>query len=149
MYVAKPGVITQHVGVLFLNQILTVPAGGPSTSNATYTLPQDINLITTSSHMHQRATHFVSTTSTGQTLYQTTQWAEPMPMSFSPAMNLVAGTQISWSCSYNNDTGAPLTFGESAQTNVMCISISTFYPAQDVNNPVLVDRATKTTITMP
>ena len=36
-----------------------------------------------------------------------------------------------------NSTGQYLTFGESAVTNVMCISQSIFYPVQDIDNPVL------------
>jgi hypothetical protein len=137
--VTKPGVITQHVGVLFLNQaLLTVPATGqPSTSTSTFTLPQDINVLTSISHMHQRATSFTATTSTGQTLFQTTQWAEPPPKSYSPPALVTAGTKITWSCTYVNNTGQVLTFGESAATNVMCISISSFYPVQDVTNPVI------------
>jgi hypothetical protein len=36
-----------------------------------------------------------------------------------------------------NTTGQELTFGESAETNVMCISSNIFYPVTDVTNPVL------------
>jgi hypothetical protein len=139
MYVAKPGVITQHAGVLFLNQGLLVvpPTDQPSTSTSTFTLPQDVNVLSSGSHMHQRATAFTATASTGETLFQTDQWAEPMPKPYAPPLMLTAGTTISWSCTYVNDTGATLTFGESAQTNVMCISISTIYPVADVTNPVI------------
>ncbi len=142
MHVAKTGVITQHAGVIFLNQaLLTVPPtatmANPSTSSSTYTLPQDAYVMFSSSHMHKRATNFVSKASSGQTLFQTTQWAEPPPSTYTPPVHLTAGTNIQWSCSYYNDTGQTLTFGESASSNVMCISVSIFYPVQDVNNPVL------------
>jgi hypothetical protein len=142
MYVAKPGVVTQHAGVLFLNQLsLFVPPsdtpGSPYTSSMTYLLEQDVNILSTDSHMHQRATNFVATTSTGQTLYQTMQWNEPPPATFSPPLHLSSGTSITWSCSYVNDTGLPLVFGPSAQTNVMCISQSIFYPVNDVRHPVV------------
>ncbi|HZU81695.1 MAG TPA: hypothetical protein VE987_02210, partial [Polyangiaceae bacterium] len=139
MYVAKTGIVTQHAGVIFLNDaLLTVPATGqPSTATSTYTLPQDVYVMTSGSHMHQRATNFVATASTGQTLFQTTQWAEPPPATYSPPVHLTSGTSISWSCTYVNDTGQILTFGESAATNVMCISVSIFYPVQDITNPVI------------
>ena len=52
-------------------------------------------------------------------------------------MHLASGTTITWSCTYVNDTGSALTFGESAQTNVMCISEFIYYPVQNVANPVL------------
>ena len=142
MSVAKPGVITQHAGVLFLNQIsLSVPTGAtvmnPYTASSTYTLTQDVNILWSASHMHKRATNFVATTSTGQTLFQTTQWAEPPPQTYSPPLPLTSGTSITWACSYYNDTQQPLTFGESASSNVMCISSSVFYPVQDINNPII------------
>jgi hypothetical protein len=139
MYIAKPGIITQHAGVIFLNQgLLTVPpTGQPSTSSSTFTLPQDVNVLTSVSHMHQRATNFVASASTGQTLFQSTQWAEPPPMQYAPPVHLTAGTKVTWSCTYVNNTGQTLTFGESAATNVMCISVSTFYPVQDVAHPII------------
>jgi hypothetical protein len=142
MSVAKPGVVTQHAGVLFLNQIsLSVPASAtaanPYTASATAMLSQDVNILWSGSHMHQRATKFVATATSGQTLFQTTQWSDPAPASYSPALHLTSGTGISWSCTYANDTGKTLTFGESAANNVMCISSSIFYPVQDVANPVI------------
>jgi hypothetical protein len=139
VHVAKPGIITQHAGVLFLNQTLlsVPPSGQPSTSTSSFTLPQDVNVLFTSSHMHQRATDFTATTSAGQTLFQTAQWAEPPPKQYAPALQLKSGTKITWSCTYVNTTGQLLTFGESAATNVMCISVSIFYPVQDINNPVI------------
>jgi hypothetical protein len=139
IYVAKPGEVTQHVGPIFLNQALlsVPPTGQPSTSTASYSLTQDVNLLLGASHMHQRATHFVSTASTGQTLFETTQWSEPQPTIYSPPVHLASGTTITWSCTYVNNTGSTLTFGESAATNVMCISEFIYYPVQNTANPVL------------
>jgi hypothetical protein len=140
MYVAKPGIITQHAGVLFLNQIsLSVPAMTTVAKpfSATAMLSQDVNILWSGSHMHQRASKFVATASSGQTLFQTTQWSDPAPATYSPALHLASGTSITWSCSYTNETTQPLTFGESAASNVMCISSSIFYPVQDITNPVI------------
>jgi hypothetical protein len=139
LYVGKPGQVTQHVGPIFLNQaLLSVPATGmPSTSTSSYSLPQDVNLLLGASHMHQRATNFVASDSTGRTLYQTTVWAEPKPVIYSPPVHLPSGTTITWSCTYVNDTGSTLTFGESAANNVMCISEFIYFPVQDPANPVV------------
>jgi hypothetical protein len=52
---------------------------------------------------------------------------------FSPALGLSAGTSIRWACSYTNNTGQTLTFGESAAKNEMCIFTGTYYPAPDGN----------------
>ncbi len=138
MYVAKSGVVTQHAGTIFYQQIsIAVPAqSAPYTSTTQCNVPQDVNLLSADSHMHQRATNFEATAN-GQTLYQTNLWSDPTLRVYSPAIHLDAGTPITWSCTYQNDTGMPLTFGESAATNVMCIYQGTFYPVADINNPIL------------
>jgi hypothetical protein len=146
MYIAKPNVVTNHAGSLFLNQATmtvaascTAPTGCNSTSS--YTLTQDVYILTADSHMHKYATNFVATTSTGLTLFTTTQWQEPAPQVYSPPLHLASGTTITWTCNDVNTTGQELTFGESANTNVMCISSNIFYPVSDVTNPVLGDAA--------
>jgi hypothetical protein len=140
MWIAKPSVVTNHAGALFLNNAtMTVASDCTQGCNSTdsYTLMQDVNLLSADSHMHKYATNFVATTSTGVTLFSTTQWAEPPAKVFSPALALTAGTSITWTCTDVNATGQELTFGESAVTNVMCIYTSIFYPVSDVTNPVL------------
>jgi Copper type II ascorbate-dependent monooxygenase, C-terminal domain len=145
MYIAKPNVVTQHAGSLFLNNMsLTVAptcqTGCPSTDS--YTLPQDVNILSTEGHMHKYGTEFVTTVSPAGTLpngqlYETTTWDEPMQQEFAPPVKISSGSTITWTCTDVNSTGQYLTFGESAVTNVMCISQSIFYPVQDINNPVL------------
>ncbi|MGO9834523.1 MAG: hypothetical protein ACLP1X_09930 [Polyangiaceae bacterium] len=140
MWIAKPNVVTNHAGSLFLNQAtMTVAASCTSgcESTSSYTLTQDVNILTADSHMHKYATNFVATTSTGVTLFTTTQWAEPPPKVYSPPLLIPSGTTITWTCTDVNTTGQELTFGESAETNVMCISSNIFYPVSDVTNPVL------------
>jgi hypothetical protein len=138
MYVAKPGIVTQHAGTIFYEQLtIQVPATNkPYTSTTSCNLLQDVNLLSADSHMHRRATGFTATAN-GETLYQTTQWSDPTLQVYSPPIHLTAGTPITWGCTYVNDTGSPLTYGESAATNVMCIYQGTFYPVADINNPVL------------
>jgi hypothetical protein len=140
MYIAKPGVVTNHAGALFLNNA-TMSVGpqctGGCPSSQSYTLAQDVYILTSVSHMHKYATNFIAQTSTGITLFTTTQWAEPPPQVFSPPLHLTAGTTITWTCTDVNPTGTTLTFGESANTNVMCISSNIFYPVTNVSNPVI------------
>ncbi len=139
MYIAKPNVVTNHAGVIFLNNagISVAATGQPVVTTSTFTLPQNVSIMTSSSHMHKFATNFVSTASSGQTLYTTTQWDEPKALPYSPPLVLNAGTTITWSCTDVNTTGVTLTFGESANSNVMCIAVDIFYPVSDVTNPVL------------
>jgi hypothetical protein len=99
-------------------------------------MPQDMNVIASNSHMHQRATDFVAT-SGSQQLYTTQSWTSPMLATYNPPLQLTNGSPVTWSCTYVNDTGQTLTFGESAQTNVMCIYIMQFYPVADPSNPTI------------
>jgi hypothetical protein len=138
MYVARPGLVTQHAGRLqFILTNISIPATGqPATVSGSCSVSQDVNFVSTGSHMHQRATHFVAT-SGNTTLYQTDVWSDPPSMPYSPPLFLGANSVIDWSCTYVNDTGSTLTFGPSALTNVMCNFNGTFYPVQDVSNPSL------------
>jgi hypothetical protein len=98
MYLAKPGVITNHAGVIFMNNVaMTVPpTGQPVVSPASMKLNQDVNILSTTSHMHKFGTNFVATaTAPGgaeQTVYATTQWDEPKPMVFSTPLQFPSGT---------------------------------------------------------
>ncbi|HEX3596190.1 MAG TPA: hypothetical protein VHU80_13865 [Polyangiaceae bacterium] len=124
-----PTGLKNKVASIFLDQVgLRVPPG-TSTQSKTYTLAQDINLMGDASHMHSRGVHFVATTDGGQMLYDGTEWQEPKPKSFDPPLSLKSGTKITWACTYNNDTGQTLSFGESAATNEMCIFPGEFYNA--------------------
>jgi hypothetical protein len=137
MFVAAPGVVTQHAGGFegLLLSISVPPTGQPVTVGGTCTLPQDMNVIASASHMHRRGTHFIATTGK-TTLVETDQWAESPPKEFTPPLPLKAGADLTWSCVYTNETGAALTYGPSALTNVMCNSVLAFYPIQDINSPL-------------
>src|SRR5450432_774775 len=63
MYVAKSGVVTNHAGVIYENNVrITVPSTGqPVVSTQSATLNQDVNIIAAASHMHKFGTNFIST----------------------------------------------------------------------------------------
>ncbi len=125
--VAPSDVATHAVSLFFNNAILTVPTG-VSTQSRTFSIPNDIKVMLAVSHMHSRATAFSATTNTGQVVYQGTNWDEPVPTKYNPAMDVAKGSIVTWSCTYNNKTGMTLTFGESANTNEMCILAGVAYP---------------------
>jgi hypothetical protein len=125
---ATPGTVQNHSGVFFFNNIgLVIPTGAmnyPVTK--TCSVPRDVYFMFSVAHMHKHAIGQVAT-SGGQTIYQTNTW-ESQFAQYTPAMFMKAGTQITFTCTYNNDSGGPLTFGESAQSNEMCIFDGQFYP---------------------
>lgn len=130
--VVPAGSMQHQAGSIFLNKLgIYVPPNSPGTATASCNLPHDIQLINVASHMHQYAKHFVATASSGEKLYETTDWDEPEPTVYDPPLALAGGTKITWTCQYENTTGSALTFGDSAKTNEMCILSGTFFPAPD------------------
>jgi hypothetical protein len=144
IYPAKSGVVTTHVGSIFLNNTaFGVPAMTltktwyPKTQ--TPISAEDYTIITNWSHMHQYATDFQASTG-GNKFYDEPDWSEPQmlnasndPMHLLP-IKMKAGASITWQCLYTNPTSSAMTFGDSAQTNVMCIYIGQYYPA-DTTSP--------------
>ena len=123
-----------HVFVLasqiFANTLsISVPPHSAGSSVHSCTVPKDVSVFETGSHMHQHGTHFTARASDGQLLFETNQWAEPEPWRFASPRKLKAGTVIDVDCEYQNTTDQPLSFGESAATNEMCIFIGGYYPA--------------------
>ncbi|HVW29360.1 MAG TPA: hypothetical protein VHC69_28535 [Polyangiaceae bacterium] len=114
------------------NALLNVPPG-QTTQSRNYTVPYGISLLYAISHMHARATHFKATAG-AQTLYETKIWDEPVPTTYSPPLLVPGNSTITWECDYQNDTSMTFTFGESAQTNEMCIFFGVFY-ATDPGSP--------------
>jgi hypothetical protein len=123
-----PSAVATHAVSLFLNNALLSVPEGVSTQSRTFTVPANIEIMTAVSHMHSRATAFSATTNTGQVIYKGQNWNEPVPVNYTPAMNVAQGSVITWACTYNNMTGKTLTFGESANTNEMCILAGVAYP---------------------
>lgn len=149
---AKPDVVKTHVGTLFLDQSsLSVPVtpmtspvseskswgGNPGAVSA----DGSYDIFTSWSHMHQWGVDFTASTN-GQVFYDEKNWDEPGLFWHSPGItnpatatgtlspiHMTSSQSISWSCSYYNDTGATLTFGDSAISNVMCIYLGQYYPA--------------------
>jgi hypothetical protein len=137
LHYTDPSAITAEVASLYMNQpFLNVPAQSTGQASGSCTLPRDANVLWAVSHMHQYATHFVATATTGEQIYEGTDWDEPEARVFSPPLLLRAGTRIDYRCSYDNPTSTALTFGDSAQFNEMCILSAAYYPAPN-GEPIL------------
>jgi hypothetical protein len=129
LHLADPGTITMEAGVVqFSNQNLTIPPGPPNTTIAkTCSVPSDMYLLSVTSHMHTHGVDFTADTN-GTMLFESTTWNAPMPRFFDPPFPLSAGQNVTFACTYENDTGAPIQFGNSAVTNEMCIMSTLVYP---------------------
>src|ERR1700722_10943312 len=112
IYPAKSGVVTTHVGSIFLNNtVFSVPANTktptwyPKTS--TPITAEDYTIISNWSHMHVYASDFQALMN-GNKFYDETNWSEPTlinqandPMHLLP-MAVTAGQAITWQCLYTN-----------------------------------------------
>jgi hypothetical protein len=121
--------VQYHAAEVFLNDVGVRVPPGTSTATMTVAMPYAVKLLGAGSHMHKRAVNFDSKTNDGREIYTTTQWDEPQAAAFNPTIDIAAGGSITWSCTWNNDTGQTLSFGESAATNEMCIFSGVYYPA--------------------
>ena len=129
-YVDADRIEYKAAGVFLNNLGVSVPPGR-STVTKSFTMTTDIKLLVAVSHMHRHAVDFTSSTSDGRTIFESKDWDGPVPASFDPPMEIATGTTITWSCSFQNDTGMTLGFGESASKNEMCIFNGIYYPSPD------------------
>jgi hypothetical protein len=144
LHKAQDGTVQQHAGVFFFDDVSQlfppnggIPAGAMGkTITASYTTKIPMNVLYATAHMHKHATNLTATYG-GQMLYTTDSWDNAPLQAYSPVIQLPAGTQITWSCTYDNPTNMTLTFGESAQTNEMCIFNGQYYPVPAGANPTI------------
>jgi hypothetical protein len=122
-----PATLEYRAAAIFLNNVAVSVRPGRSTATKSYQLTEDITMLGAASHMHSRGVQFTAKASSGETLYEGTEWAEPPPKTFAPPLLLKSGTTITWSCTYENETNQTLSFGESASKNEMCIFPGEFY----------------------
>jgi hypothetical protein len=122
--------------IIFSDVNISVPPGGKSRSTMTCTLPTDFNPALLWSHMHKQGSNFVATTDDSSAaaalgvLYAENAWDEPHPRAypFDPPVTLHAGSHITFSCDFHNPGSTTLTFGQSAETNEMCLLHGMYWP---------------------
>jgi Copper type II ascorbate-dependent monooxygenase, C-terminal domain len=130
--------VKEEAGTIYFNDTsISIPPHARAGVTMTCPIPQDINLAFLWSHMHKRGTHFVVTTDDpiagarlGSTLYEESDWSEPKPREYPEGEEneLHAGSHITFSCEYQNDSDNAFMFGNSAETNEMCILHGMYWP---------------------
>jgi hypothetical protein len=126
----KASGITQPAAVLFMSNLdISVPAGATAAAvSKTCKLPFDVKLVQASGHMHRHGTSFVARTPDRQ-LFSSTMWSDVEPAFFDPPLALSSGTDVTFTCTYDNPGNTPLVYGDSAETDEMCIFSAQFFPA--------------------
>ncbi|MCU1282648.1 MAG: hypothetical protein JWM53_6194, partial [bacterium] len=132
---ATAGTITQHAGVFFFNNAsgIHVPAGATNDVTASCAFPAAVNVMYATAHTHKFTNSFAASTG-GNMIYTTTSWDNSPNKPYSPPLMLASGASMTWTCNITNpNSSGTLTFGESANTNDMCIFNGQYYPADDAN----------------
>jgi hypothetical protein len=132
---AVAGSITDHANLMFYgNMKINIPAQSMATVGPTFrkfaaAAPKIFGLT---GHTHQRGTGVSielasGATGTGTNLYTNTDWAEPPLTIFDPPLLPTAGQGFRYTCTYNNPTNSPVTFGEGVNQE-MCFLWAYYYP---------------------
>jgi hypothetical protein len=132
-YVDADAVEHMAAQIYMNDSTLDIPPGRGK-GGGTLAIPSEvgaIRIISAQSHMHRRAVGFESRLEDGTLLYETESWNEPPVKVFSPAVELLPGSPLTWSCDYQNETAGHLKFGESADTDEMCVLTGFYYPAPE------------------
>jgi hypothetical protein len=121
---------SQPAAVLFMSNLDVQVAAGALGAKAQKTckLPWDVKILQTSGHMHRHGTSFTAV-SGARTLFSSDSWTDVPAQGFDPPVELAAGSEVTFTCTYDNPGMTPLSYGESAQTDEMCIFSAQFYPA--------------------
>jgi hypothetical protein len=154
MHTIDPATVQYEAGtILFSNVRINIAAHSKARVTMTCPLGADFNPALLWSHMHKRAVNFVATTDDAAaaaalgTLYHEADWSEPQPRTYpsDPAVTLHAGTNITFSCDYQNDTDQTFTYGNSAEKNEMCILHGMYWPRSSMIN-CFMGMSTQTTL---
>ena len=136
LHTIDPARVVHEAGsIIFSDLNITIDAHSRARVSMTCTLPQDVYPVLLWSHMHKRGVAFHAETDDSDAaavlgpLYAEDDWSEPAPREFlDPAVALSKGSRITFTCEYANDTNRVLTFGNSAETNEMCILHGMYWP---------------------
>ncbi|HLK10232.1 MAG TPA: hypothetical protein VKW76_02520 [Candidatus Binatia bacterium] len=132
---APAGSIVHHARGFQLGTFrIDVPPGENGSASAQWIAPFPMNVVLLSTHSHKHTTSvdvdlLRAGSDAGQVL-QTLDYQHPTMERFTAPMRLEPGDGFHWTCSYLNDTAAPLTFGVTSE-NEMCFTIGSFYLDED------------------
>jgi hypothetical protein len=125
-----PSAVKQQAAMLFYSQWNLVVPPGESTQSDWCKAPNDFSFAMATGHMHRHGTSFDAHVG-DQLLYHTDSWDAPDGARFDGGFAVKKNQSITWSCDYENDTGAQLDFGPSSTMNEMCILAGIIYPSPD------------------
>ena len=134
-YTSEPA--AGEAGTLFFyDWAIVVPQDAPASARMRCQVPQDVDLIFGTSHMHRRGVGYRAfVEKPGATepemLFETDLWEGVEPDRYSPVRRIPAGSVIDFECNYQGDPDRTIIEGPSAADNEMCMFIASYYPRLD------------------
>jgi hypothetical protein len=114
------------------NNNITLPPNTRTTLTRTFTMPEQVEVVVLTSHMHEHGEKFliriVGGPRSGEVVYETTSWSHPEVKMFTPSIVLNKGESLRSEVTYNNQTNQTIRFGLSSQDE-MGIIFGYFYCA--------------------
>ncbi len=123
---------TQASFLLFYDPFIYVPAQGMARSGIRCSVPANINIITATTHYHQRGTGMRAwidpkrTEPSSTPFFETHDWEHPPD--FHGTLAVSAGSDIRFECAYSNADAAEVFQGPNAATSEMCVLFGLYYP---------------------
>jgi hypothetical protein len=123
---------TQAGFMLFYDPFIYVPAQSTARSGIRCSVPSDINIITASTHYHQRGTGmrvFIDRNRgqpSSEPFLETHDWEHPPD--FHGPLAVSAGSVFRFECAYANAEPSEVFQGPNAATSEMCVLFGLYYP---------------------
>jgi hypothetical protein len=119
---------------LAANAQIRVPPNGTQTVRGSCTAPAGSKFFLWTTHSHKFTTEDnIDYVSGGKTtnIVHTTDWENPGTHVWGAPdfLTVKAGDSFNYSCTYRNTLAQTLTFGETANSNEMCLAIGYYFPA--------------------
>ena len=130
-----PASITDHANLMFMgNANISIPPDNQvhSVGPTYHAIPAGTKIFGLTTHEHHLGVDAYITLSTsasdqGSMLLDNPDWNNPILKVFDPVIEMQAGHGLRFVCSYLNDTGQTVSFGESANSE-MCFIWAYYYP---------------------
>jgi hypothetical protein len=118
---AEPGSVRAHVGALrFENLDIHLPPHRETSISRTCAVTEDIELVWLTSHTHDHGVGFRASVDT-EIVYDSPGASDPLVAVFDPVRFVPAGSEIEFTCRYDNEGDEEISFGLSLVDVAMCV----------------------------
>jgi hypothetical protein len=117
-----------HAYITF-NDEIDVPAGARGSAGGSCDVPAGAKFIMMSTHSH-KYTMSAQVRDGDALVLETLDWAHATVEQWSDPYYTFKSGKLDYRCEYNNTTNQPLTTGESAIANEMCMAVGVYFPAR-------------------